>query len=194
MKKVLCFSTLASLVLSVGFVGLYHINRDKASLALSITAVTVFYHLAMRLLVGTVILAIFHNRMNHTRRWFRERRFEPSLYRFLQVRRWKRFVPTYDPATFSPTEHTPRDIIGATCQSEVVHEIIMVLSFLPLVAIPAFGEPLVFALTSVAACLVDATFVILQRYNRPRLVRVMERQAARAAKNEKKSQERFDDL
>lgn len=52
-----------------------------------------------------------------------------------------------------------------------MHRIIMVLSFVPLLFIIPFGEPAVFAITSVAACLIDCTFVIIQRYNRPRVLR-----------------------
>ena len=71
-------------------------------------------------------------------------------------------------------------IIQNTCGAEIVHEIIMLLSFLPLVTVPVFGSFFVFITTSVLAAMFDSIFVIAQRYNRPRLVRIYEKQEAKA--------------
>jgi hypothetical protein len=91
------------------------------------------------------------------------------------VRRWQKHIPTYSPETFDTGKKTVREIVGATCQAELVHEIIMLLSLLPIALIPLFGAGAVFIITSVLSMLFDSLFVILQRYNRPKLVRVMER-------------------
>ena len=66
-------------------------------------------------------------------------------------------------------------------QAELVHRIIAVLSFAPLLLIIPYGAPAVFIVTSIFACLVDLRYVIVQRYNRPRVIRIMkiaERQSA----------------
>ncbi len=157
----------------------YAYIENAVMYALAITAGTVFYHFAMRLAVGYAIHGIFRNRMRGTLWWFRERAFEPALYRLLRVRRWKGRVPTYVPGFFAVSERTTDQLIGATCQAEVVHEVIMVLSFVPLLFIVWFGEPVVFVLTSVGAALLDAVFVMVQRFNRPRLVKLAEREARR---------------
>ena len=68
-----------------------------------------------------------------------------------------------------------KEIVGATCQAEIVHEIIMILSLLPIPLIPFLGGAAAVIITSVFAMLFDSLFVILQRYNRPKLVRVMGR-------------------
>ncbi len=60
-------------------------------------------------------------------------------------------------------------------QAELVHRIIMVLSFLPLLLIIPYGVPGIFIATSAAACLLDLIFVMIQRYNRPRIVRLLKR-------------------
>ena len=60
-------------------------------------------------------------------------------------------------------------------QAEVVHEVIMVLSFAPLMLIPRYGAAVVFSVTSVLACLVDGLFVMIQRFNRPRVLRLKEK-------------------
>ena len=57
----------------------------------------------------------------------------------------------------------------------MVHETIAVLSFLPLVAVYWFGNFSVFLITSVLSALIDLMFVIMQRYNRPRVVRLAEK-------------------
>jgi hypothetical protein len=67
------------------------------------------------------------------------------------------------------------EIVGATCQAEVVHEVIMALSLLPIAFIPFLGGAAALIITSVLSMLIDSVFVILQRYNRPRLIKVMER-------------------
>lgn len=87
----------------------------------------------------------------------------------------KKIIPTYSPETFDITNKSIEEIIGATCQAEVVHEIIMLFSLLPIALIPIFGEPIVFIVTSVLSMMIDSIFVILQRYNRPRLIKLMKR-------------------
>lgn len=55
-------------------------------------------------------------------------------------------------------------------------ELIVVLSFTSLLFAVPFGAFWVFLITAVLAALLDSTFVLLQRYNRPRMVRLMEKQ------------------
>ena len=93
----------------------------------------------------------------------------------LRVRRWKKYIPTYSPDTFDAGKKTVKEIVGATCQAEIVHELIMALSLLPIALIPFLGGAAALIITSALSMLVDSAFVILQRYNRPKLVRVMER-------------------
>ena len=82
-------------------------------------------------------------------------------------------MPTYDPRQFSLNENTPEQVVRNMCGAEVVHEIIMVCSFLPLLTVPLFGAFWVFFITSLLAALFDCLFVIAQRYNRPRLERIL---------------------
>ena len=48
-----------------------------------------------------------------------------------------------------------------------------VLSFPPMLLAVPFGAIEVFALTSILGCILDLLFVIIQRYNRPRLLRAL---------------------
>ena len=53
--------------------------------------------------------------------------------------------------------------------------LIIVFSFLPVFAAIPFGSLPVFVITSVLAACYDAIFVVMQRYNRPRIMRLIEK-------------------
>ncbi len=145
--------------------------------ACAITALTIFYHFAMRLAVGALVPA----RQDPQARWFSVRPWEQRLYRWLRLKKWKKYIPTYDPGSFSLAEHSPRQILETMCRSEVVHEVIVVCSFLPILLSLFWGEFFVFLFTSIAAGLVDLVFVALQRYNRPRVQRLLEKQSSQGS-------------
>ena len=53
---------------------------------------------------------------------------------------------------------------------------IVILSFLPLFAAIPFGAFPVFLLTSLLSAMYDLSFVIMQRFNRPRIIRLIEKE------------------
>ena len=138
-----------------------------------LTAATTCYHFSMRLLVGLVVPKLFAN-ADPNCRWFRARPFEEKLYAFLRIRRWKKYVPTYAPDTFS-MDRPLEEIARTMCISELVHCFIVPLSFVPLLLVIPFGELPVFLSTSLIAAGIDCVFVLLQRYNRPRVLRLLAR-------------------
>jgi hypothetical protein len=162
-----------SFVLTAAFAVWYAYASEGVLLSFAITFGTFFYHFAMRLAVGHTLNAVFRNKMDFTKPWFCERKFEKKLYRLLRVRVWRKHVPTYAPETFSRELHSWREIAMATCQAEIVHEVIVLFSFVPILFAIPFGALPVFVITSVISALFDMIFVILQRYNRPMLLRVM---------------------
>lgn len=151
------------------------VTKSGIAETVTITLGMALYHFVMRLAVGTVVNSIMKNKADHQNVWFREKSFENKLYKLLRVRQWKQYLPTYSPNTFDTSQKTVKEIVGATCQAEIVHEVIMVLSLLPITLIPILGGAAATVITSVLSMLFDALFVILQRYNRPKLVRVMDR-------------------
>jgi hypothetical protein len=164
--------------LLVGFaisLPVFIVTKNNIAEAVAITFGVALYHFVMRLAVGGVVNLIMKNQADHSNAWFREKRFESRLYKLMHVRIWKKYLPTYSPDTFDTAHKSVREILGATCQAEVVHEIIMALSLLPILLIPLLGGAAAMIVTSVLSMLFDSLFVILQRYNRPRLVRVMAR-------------------
>ena len=151
------------------------VTKNAIVEVVTVTVGITLYHFAVRLAVGTVVNFIMKNKANYKNGWFREKGFEGKFYKLLRVRKWKKYLPTYDPNTFDASQRNVKEIVGATCQAEIVHEVIMVFSLLPIASIPFLGGATAMIVTSVLAMLFDFLFVILQRYNRPKLVRVMDR-------------------
>lgn len=175
MKKKMIVLALLFLAGLLAFGIAYYFVRKSILFTFAITFGTCFYHFGMRLVVGHGIDAIFHNKMNYNRWWFKERKYEMKFYNFLRVKKWKKHLPTYNAEYYDIKKHSIEEIIQATCQSEVVHEINMVLSFVPIIFTIWFGSLVAFLVTSCVAFCFDSIFVILQRYNRPRLRRLLSR-------------------
>lgn len=146
----------------------------------AISTGTTAYHFLMRLAVGYAVPLLTGYDFDYHKPWFQPRTWETALYKKLKLKSWKGKLPTYAPGQFSMAENSLHRIIQNMCGAEIVHEIIMVLSFLPLLAVPVFGAFPVFLITSVLAALFDGVFVMAQRYNRPRLVRILEKKEANA--------------
>ena len=175
MKNKMILITIFLLIAFAIFLPVFIVTKNAIVEIVTITVGVTLYHFAMRLAVGTVVNSIMKNSANYKNVWFREKRFEDKLYKLIRVRKWKKHLPTYDPDTFDASQKTVKELVGATCQAEIVHELIMVLSLLPIASIPFLGGAAAMVITSVLAMLFDFLFVILQRYNRPKLVKVMER-------------------
>lgn len=166
MRSVTTFCFVATIIIII----LYRCYDRDIYLTLAITFGTTAYHLGMRLWVGLLYNVIMKNRADYTKKWFHVRSWEKKLYRLLKVKTWKSKMPTYYPETFSIKNHTWHEIAQAMCQSELVHETNMALSFLPLIAVKWFGSFYVFLITSIFSSIFDLVFVIMQRYNRTRVI------------------------
>ena len=165
---------LAFITLTVGFAVLHHIDHQGWMLSAYVTFLTISYHFSMRLIVGEVVSVIYRNReFNLDSAGFRIHRFEKELYRRLNVKKWKVHMITAKPEQFDLRENSMDDLLHNMAQAELVHQIIMVLSFVPLLLIIPYGVPMVFIVTSIAAALIDLQFVIIQRYNRPRVMKLL---------------------
>lgn len=176
MKRGMKWLTAVSFVLTVVFIG-FTLSGCRWAISFAITFGTFFYHFAMRLLVGYGLNRVMNNRADYTKKWYRLRPFEEKLYGFLQVKKWKGRMPTYDPSLFDRRLHSWEEIAQAMCQAELVHEFIVVLSFLPLLAAIPFGSFFIFLTTSLLSAAFDLCFVIMQRFNRPRIIALIGRKA-----------------
>ena len=145
---------------------------------LAITAGTCFYHFAMRLAVGALMPRMLKPGAAE-RPCFRQRSWEPGLYKALKVKTWKNRMPTYNPDDFDPRKHSWEEILQSGCVAEAGHGLMVLLSFLPVLTVPVFGAAGVFWGTSVAAAAVGGSFVILQRFNRPRILKILQKERRR---------------
>ena len=164
-------------LLTAAFIGLSFCNNW--ALPFAITFGTCFYHFAMRLLVGHLVNHRMRNKADYRKPWYQLRPFEAKFYKWLKVKKWKGNMPTYDPGVFDPKLHSWVEIAQAMCQAELVHEVIVLLSFLPLFAAIPFGAFPVFLITSLLSAMYDFSFVIMQRYNRPRILKFIEKERVR---------------
>lgn len=174
-KGIAAFSLAATVILAIS----YKVTSSGILLPLAITSGTIAYHFVMRLMVGLAFHATMRNKADYRKRWYQVSKREMAVYEKLKVKQWKRRMPTSDPALFDPRLHTWEEIVQAMCQAELVHETIAVLSFLPILAGIWFGEYPVFIVTSVLSAACDIVFVIMQRYNRQRVTKLLNRKSVR---------------
>lgn len=173
-QKVMYISTIISFLIMVICFSVYDFTKLGVFETIAITALTFFFHFAMRLFIGGVVSSITRmKKPDYNNWWFKEKSFEKNIYKKLKVKKWKNHMPTYLPDTFSLEKNSLEDIVITTCGAEWTHEWIVLASFIPLLFSIKFGAFEVFLITSVLAAGVDLMFVLMQRYNRPRIVKML---------------------
>lgn len=140
---------------------------------------TVAIHFLIMHISAPIVFMIFKKKFNYNSFWFTQKKFENNLYRILMVKKWKTKVPTYDADEYSLKIHSIEDVIMNMCHAEVVHEVIFVLSYLPIVCGVVILHWWILILTSFLFSCFHLTFIIIQRYNRPRVIRLYERRKQR---------------
>ena len=101
-KAIAVITAAATICFSV----IYGMTAKKTFLTLAITFGTVAYHFVMRLIVGLAFNTLMHNKADYHKQWYQVKTWEQKLYQKLNVKRWKRFMPTYDSALFDPSLHS----------------------------------------------------------------------------------------
>ena len=131
------------------------------------------------------------------RRWFSAQRFpfrsarwekDGRIYKKLGVHRWKDHVPDMSrimkdmrPKRLEGAEltaQTLQTLVQETCVAECVHAVLILLSPVLLVLWPGWGGA---ALCAFDILLLNLPFILIQRYNRPKLAALAERRQRRAA-------------
>ncbi len=148
------------------------IAAHGAVLWVGVSAFTIVYHFKLRLVMGEWTKSWG---IRYTHPWFTPRKFEKKLYRLLRVRSWRGKVLTYDPAMFDVEKNTYEQIANNMSKAECDHWINELISLSTLTFGLIWGEMWIFALTAVLGMLFDAQFILVQRYNRPTVVRLIER-------------------
>lgn len=164
-----------SLIISVVCFVIHYsdVSSNLLFLWIGITFFTIMYHLWGRIILGGIskLLKIHYNMW-----WFKEKPFDKPISKLFKVRKWKDKALTYNPELFSLKNYTLTDVANTMCKAELDHLINVLLSLSTLLFALIWGELWIFALTAFLAILFDMQFVLIQRYNRPRIVKLINRQ------------------
>ena len=156
---------------------LYYGNFYKNGKVLwtGVVTFTIMYHFWVRIILGNVS-KLFKKKINYKQKWFQELKFEKSLYKLLHVKEWKDKAFTYNPRDFSLKDRALEDILNTTAKSEVDHWINEAISVSTMFFGLIWGKPWLFIISAICAMIFDSQFIIIQRYNRPRLAKVVQRE------------------
>ena len=169
--------TICVLVTTVCFCCYYgNYNDSIVILWCGITTFTITYHLWVRIILGNVS-KLLRKYINYEQRWFKEKKFEKNLYKILKVKEWKGKALTYNPELFDLKQNSLKQIVDIMTKSEVDHWINELVSISTMFFGLIWGKTWLFVLTAIAAMIFDAQFIVIQRYNRPRVIKILEKQS-----------------
>lgn len=175
MKKTVFSLAFLTLGFTIIFLMIYLFNKTNLFLTLTLSFGVTAYHFCMRLIVGYIFNILMKNKADYNEKWYQIHNWEKKLYKTIKVKKWKKHMPTFNPELFDTSKHSLDEIAQAMCQSELVHETIAALSFLPILLAFPFGDFPIFLITSIIGALIDICFVIMQRYNRPRIIKLIKK-------------------
>ena len=167
-----------AIIISVVCFTLYYRNIYKNGMILwiGISAFTIMYHLWLRIIMGNVS-KLFKKHINYNQKWFKERKFEKKLYKLLKVKKWKGKALTYNPEQFDLKENSLEELINTMTKSEVDHWINEIISVTTMFFGFIWKELwLAFIISAIAAMIFDGQFIVIQRYNRPRVLKILKKE------------------
>lgn len=173
MSRVMKIISIVTIISTIIFSYIYITINKGIYLTLAISFGTTAYHFIMRLIIGYIVNGILHNKVKYNNIYFKSKKFEQKIYKIIKVKKWKDKMPTYNPEFYSTEKHSLEEIAMVTCQAEIVHELIIIFSFVPVLFTLWFDSFWVFMITSIISALIDTLFVIMQRYNRPRIIKLI---------------------
>lgn len=147
---------------------------------------TIMYHFWVRIIMGNV-LKLFKKHITYKQYFFKEKKFEKKFYDLIKVKSWKDKVLTYAPQEFDLKENPLETVANNMAKAELDHWINSLIS----ISTISFGFisnvfwP--FIVSAIFAMAFETQFIVLQRYNRPRVVKIIEREEKN--KNREKSNE-----
>ncbi len=145
-------------------------TQNGAVLWVGIVAFMIVYHLWLRIIMGNVT-KLFN--ISYQNSWFNECKFEKKLYKILKVKKWKGKALTYNPELFSIKNNSLEDIATTMAKSETDHWVNEAISATSILFSLVWGAFPVFLITALGAMAFDAQFIVIQRYNRPRVLNLM---------------------
>lgn len=137
-----------------------------------IVAFMILYHFGLRILMGKVTA---HLPISPDWQLYRPLPFEKKLYRLLRVKQWKGHVLTFEPENFDLQTRTLEQVAQTMCKSELDHWINEGISVTSIAFSLLWGQFPIFLATALAAMVFDAQFIVVQRFNRPKVLRLLQR-------------------
>lgn len=167
---------LCTLILSTVCFYVYYCSIVTSEIVLwvAITAFTIMYHLWGRIILGN-FTKLFKRFISHKSWWFREKKFEKRLYEILRVKEWKHKALTYNPEQFSLKENSIDKVLYTMTKAELDHWMNELISISTMFFGMIWGKTELFVITAILAMIFDAQFIVIQRFNRPRVLRVLEK-------------------
>lgn len=172
-KKVLFFFIYLIALINILVFIIYKITNNSTALFMSITLITTLTHIFIRFIFVKFILKFYKKNFDYKSNYFIERKIEKKLYNFLKVKKWKNKLPTWNEFSFDITSNTKKQLLNSMCGSEVYHLLCAILSFLTLLYAIFFNHFFIFFGTTLISSLFDLLFIIIQRYNRPRILKLI---------------------
>ena len=172
MYCVIAITVITSIICFTLYYG--NIYKNKIILWTGITAFTIMYHFWVRIIMGNVS-KLFKKHINYKQCFFKEKKFEKGLYELLSVKKWKDKALTYNPESFSLKQHSLEEIANTMVKSELDHWINEAISLSTILFAIPWGKFWLFLITAIAAMIFDAQFIVIQRYNRPRNIKLLEK-------------------
>ena len=136
-----------------------------------IVSFMIVYHFWTRLIMGAI--SKYWN-ITYKHPFFKPLTFEKKLYKTLRVRQWRDKVLTFNPDEFLLSKRTLPQIANTMAKAEVDHWVNEIISLSAILFSLIWGAFPLFLITSFAAMLFDAQFIVVQRFNRPKVVRLIE--------------------
>ena len=179
MYTVIACTLIATCVCFYTYYGAIYVN--EAVLWTGITTFTILYHFWGRIILGN-ISKLFKRFISYKSWWFREKGFERKLYDILCVKKWKKHAFTYNPEQFDVKENSIEELLATMTKAEFDHWLNELISISTMFFGLIWGQTWIFVVTAIAAMIFDAQFIVIQRYNRPRVIKVLEMEKEKEAK------------
>lgn len=168
MYSVIALTVIISLICFTVYYG--GISDSGILLWTGIVSFMILYHFGLRIFMGNVTKK---QNITYNHPLFRQRSFEKKLYKLLRVRKWKDKVLTFEPEMYDFKNRTLEQLACTMAKSELDHWINEIISVISMFFTFIWGCPAAFIISAVAAMAFDAQFIIVQRYNRPIVLRLM---------------------
>ena len=174
---------LLTVLTSISCFSLYYsgIHKNNVILWIGIVSFMILYHFGLRILMGKISDKF---KISYSHPWYKTHKFEKKLYKLLKVRKWKDKVLTFEPEKYDFKNRTLEQLATTMAKSEFDHWINELISLSSMLFAILWGCAPAFIITAVLAMLFDAQFIVVQRYNRPIVLRLMSAKERRKHRND----------